>query len=203
MKSLNTLLDQASSTSLTRPTKPTAANSQESQLAILDALRALKAMGLISFLPDSTDAKVWAAGLVDLKPSEIRMGVSKAKDFREFCTLPAFRELCHVKPEDFGMPDAYAAYVEACNKQGPHANWTHPAVYWAGAETGWFELRNRTEKEIFPLFRRNYEVICNRAIAGEPLDLPVQKAIADSHTPVFLTPEQNKRRCAALKELLA
>ena len=151
----------------------------------------------------SLQHKQFESDMADLSEAQLRIGMERAKSFTGFFTLPAFRELCHVKPEDFGMPDPHAAYVEACNKRGAEANWSHPAVYWAGVETGWFELRSMTEREIFPLFKRNYETVCERAINGEPLNLTVQKAITDSHTPVFLTPEQNKRKLAALKEMLA
>jgi len=168
-------------------------------------MQALLAMRLLSFQPGTTEYAVWEAGLIDLAPAAIKQGVVKARDCTDFLTLPRFRELCHVKPSDFGMPEPHAAYVEACTKQGDKASahWSHPAVYWAGVETGWFELHARTEREIYPLFARNYEVMCARAIDGESLDLPVQRALPASATPVFLTPKQNKRRMSALKELLA
>ncbi len=147
---------------------------------------------------------MWSDGLSDLPVPALRMGMHKVKNFTGFMTLPAFRELCTVTPADFGMTDPHSAYIEACNKLGAeNAHWTHPAVYHAAVETGWFNLRTSTEKEVYPLFRRNYETMCSRVIAGESLDMPVQRALPSSATPVFLTPEQNKRRCASLKELLA
>ena len=207
MKSANQVLNSLDPTSQNNQqahSMNTAAESSR-RLAIADAMQTLVSMRLLSFQPGTTEYAVWEAGLIDLAPAAIKQGVIKARDCTDFLTLPRFRELCHVKPSDFGMPDARAAYVEACNKQGPKdmANWSHPSVYWAGVETGWFDLRTRTERETFPLFERNYEVMCARAIAGERLDMPVQKVLPEHHTPVLLTPEQNKRRCGALRELLA
>jgi hypothetical protein len=147
--------------------------------------------------------RTWAAGLDDLPDQAIRMGLIRVKDFTDWLSLPAFRELCRVTPEDMGLKTAKAAYIEACNMPLPweRGNWSHGAVYHAARETGRFQLHTMTEKECFPLFKNNYETMCNRVMNGEVLDRPVQKALPES-VPNPTPPEVAKVRLAALKGLL-
>jgi hypothetical protein len=148
--------------------------------------------------------RTWARELSDLPEFAIRFGLSRCKDFKGWFSLPAFRELCHASAKDLGMPDPHAAYLEAARADGPRdrIRWSHPAVYHAACETGWFELRSMTEKECFPLYRRNYEAMVARVMAGEELSTPVQKVIPAS-IPQYLTTDENLARMAKLKELLA
>lgn len=148
--------------------------------------------------------RTWANGLSDMSESQIKMGLVKARNFDGFFSLPAFRELCTLRPEDCGLPDAHAAYVEAANADGQRdrARWSHAAVYHAARETGWFELRTSTEREVFPLFRRNYEAMCARVMVGEQLDLPVQRALPASVTPRPAPRAEARRRIASLRAML-
>jgi hypothetical protein len=141
-------------------------------------MRALKAMGLITFLPSSTDYAVWEAGLLDLTPAAIKFGAMRAKDCTEFMTLPRFRELCRITPADLGMPDAMTAMREACmaldwNKH----SFSHPAVLLAARDVGYYDMRNKTEKELFPLYEVAYEQLVRRVLAGEDITAPVAKAL--------------------------
>ena len=203
MNSLTSHLDKHDFQDRRQQTSSTSATETACKLAILDTVRTLKAMGLISFLPNSTDHKVWEAGLLDMTEMQIRKGTNKAKSFTGFMTLPAFRELCHVSAQDLGLPDVHAAYREACMADGMRdmVRWSHPAVYHAGRETGWFDLRTSTEKQIFPLFKRNYEAMCSRVMNGETLDMPVQRALPPK---VFVPASQEKARATlnSIKELL-
>lgn len=168
-----------------------------------DVWQVLLGRRLVTDSVGSDAHKVFERDMADLSDAQIALAADRAKDFVGFFTFPAFRELCRTSPEDYGLPAVHAAYLEAAMSDGPRdrCKWSHAAVYFAGRETGWFELRTFTEKEIFPRFKRNYEVLCARVINGEVLDLPVQQALPQS-IPVYLTPEQNKSRCAALKEML-
>lgn len=142
-------------------------------------------------------------GLSDMPHHALRSGLTKAKDCTEYLTLPRFRELCRTSAQELGLPDAHAAYIEAAMSDGQRdrIKWSHPAVYHAGMQTGWFELRRSTEKEIYPLFKRNYEEICRRVLAGEDLSLPVQKVLPDS---VFVPADEEhaKSKLKAMKDLL-
>jgi len=153
--------------------------------------------------PTQDTLRAWADGLSDMSEISIRMGANKCKDFVGYFHLPAFRELCRVTAEEQGLPDPHAAYIEAAMSDGPRdrAKWSHPAVFHAGRETGWFELRTGTEKEVFPLFRRNYEIVCKRILAGEDLSIPIQKALPES---VFVPADPDHARSAldSIKSLL-
>lgn len=142
--------------------------------------------------------------MADLTDQQLAIGLERTKTFTGFFTTPAFRELCALKPEDFGLPDAHKAYIEAATADGQRdrARWSHAAVYHAARETGWFELRTGTEREVYPLFRRNYEAMCARVMAGEQLELPVQRALPPSVEPRPLPAVEAKRRCAGLRALL-
>lgn len=158
---------------------------------------------LVNSAVGSDAYNVFERDTADLSESQIRFGMERAKDFTGFFTFPAFRELCQATAKDLGMPEVHAAYLEAARADGPRdrIRWSHPAVYHAGCETGWFELRSMTEKECFPLYRRNYEAMVQRVLAGEELTTPVQKVIPAS-IPQYLTPDENLARLAKLKELL-
>lgn len=148
---------------------------------------------LVSEPVGSTQYRVFESDMADLSDRELRHGMAKTKDFTGFFTTPAFREMARMTPEDLGLPDAKTAYIEACNAQGDKTryNWSHPAVYFAADETGFGELRSRTEFEIYPLFRRNYEIMVNRVMEGEKLDMPTQKALPPK---VFIQAEPVKAR---------
>jgi hypothetical protein len=152
-------------------------------------------------LPSDTETiRQWRADLCDFSSAQIRAGVQRTKDFTGFFTLPAFRALCRQTPDDFGLPDTETAYREACCKALPwgHQTWSHAAVYAAARETGCVELGSMTERECLPLFRRNYDAMCARVLAGERFDMPVQRSLSVNVT-VFNTREQNKNRLAELR----
>jgi hypothetical protein len=79
--------------------------------------------------------------------------------------------------------------------------WSHPAVYHAARETGRFELHSFTEREAFPLFQANYELMCGRVMNGENLSMPVAKMLPASvpnPTPI----NEARSRLAAIKDLI-
>lgn len=151
--------------------------------------------------PVGSDAyKVFERDMVDMTDLQVVKGLEKSRDFVGWFSLPAFRELCRLSPEDLGLPDAHRAYVEAAT-HSEGKEWSHGAVYQAAKETGFFELRTGTEREVFPLFRNNYEAMCRRVIAGENLDMPVQKALPES---VFIPADEAKAKGSVrrMKDLL-
>lgn len=83
---------------------------------------------------------VWADDLADLTTAEVARGVAQCRLARFPPTLPEFLAMC--RP---GL-DPEAAFAEAVQQmalrdQGRDA-WSHPAIYWAAATVGGFELRN-------------------------------------------------------------
>lgn len=96
-------------------------------------------------------------------------------------TISEFIEVLRTQTGDFGLPSVRQAYEEACRyAQVPSQHsWSHPAVYQAGRQTGWFELRGEAERQIYPLFSYNYDLLCRRVRAGETLSTPVIQALPD------------------------
>lgn len=91
-----------------------------------------------------------------------------------------FVELCRESLVK-GAPDSREAYQEACKNAGflSEANWSHPAVYVAGKAAGWFDLRNKPEKETWSIFKQAYKDALARVVAGEDLSLFVPAAMIE------------------------
>lgn len=72
------------------------------------------------------------------------------------------------------FPTVQHAYQEACNKgyDTPIGKWSHIAVYYAASETGWFDLRTKEEKQVFPVFKEKYQEVTQRILNGERLEPP-------------------------------
>lgn len=144
--------------------------------------------------------KYWLASLVDFPPEVICRAARHLVQSQEYLpTLAAMIAACENGQVLFGLPSAQDAYREACLAPEPKAGhaWSHPAVYHAARETGWFALANETQSQVFPQFEYHYTQVCKRVMRGEDLHVPTPKALpATVEAP--LSPEQNKAR---LKEL--
>jgi hypothetical protein len=129
---------------------------------------------------------VWLACLDGLSPEQLRSGMRAVARGGEAWppTAPQFRKLCESATlADHGLPDPERAYREAAsNAHNPsRVNWSHPAVYVAGRETGWFDLRHAEMGDrIEQRFRRNYEIVTRRVLAGEQLDAEIPVALEDT-----------------------
>jgi hypothetical protein len=136
---------------------------------------------------DSSAFGTWCQYLGDLSADQIRIGfVNMLKSFQggESRYLPdaiQFREFC-LGVRAFGLPPAKSAYEEACRAPSPKARqrWSHPAVYLAGSQTGWFELSSMPTEQILPRFEYNYAMLCQRVMAGEELSVPVLEALPET-----------------------
>ena len=70
-----------------------------------------------------------------------------------------------------------------------------------GEDEGREEHAGSAEKQAFPVFKRNYELICERVINGEDLSIELPKAIPESiNTP--LSNDERKQRMQALRQEL-
>ncbi|HEY3699965.1 MAG TPA: replication protein P [Spongiibacteraceae bacterium] len=158
--------------------------------------------------PDSAQLamakQLWLHALCDLSPARLRAGVRRAAQNSEFLpSLHTLRQFCDPQPQELGLPDTYAAYIEACRAPNPKRSqrWSHPIVYRAGLETDWYFLANNPENVTFPVFKRNYELLIERLLNGEQLDVPLPKALPEEiSTP--LPREENKRRLKKLRDEL-
>jgi len=122
----------------------------------------------------------WALSLRGYGEGELVAAVNRCKETLAWMpTISEFLAILRDLGGDFGLPSTRDAYIEAClHAEHPRRHdWSHPAVYLAGRNTGWFELRSEDEAEILPRFRYQYEVLCRRVREGETLELPVVPAI--------------------------
>ena len=146
--------------------------------------------------------KYWLGCLQEFPPEVILRAVRKVVKSQEYLpTIAAVTAACENAHELFGLPSAQAAYVEACCQPEPKVEqqWSHPAVYLAGQATGWYELGNRTQSEIFEVFSYNYSELCRRVVHGEDLQVPVQKALPQE-VRAPLSAEENRQRLKKLRE---
>lgn len=147
--------------------------------------------------------RLWLRLLADYSGAAIMRAAEKS--VRESSFLPNVHEVlsrCD-SAETLGLPSAHAAYVEACRATTPKRefSWSHPAIYFAGRATDWFFIANEPEQVVFPVFKRNYELLIKRVEAGEELHVEVEKALPQESS-VPLSAEEQKRRMAQLKQSL-
>lgn len=148
--------------------------------------------------------QLWVKTLCDLSPERIMLGARRAiKESEYLPTIHTVRKLCEPNPEELGLPDAYNAYLQACRAASPkiEQSWSHPIVYLAGTASDWFFLSSTIEAKAFPVFKRNYEILCERALNGEQLDMPILKAIPETINQP-LSNEERKQRLQAMRQEL-
>lgn len=148
--------------------------------------------------------QLWLSSLRRYPPGLILQAAQKAIESSDFIpTIKSVLGFCQNQRRALGLPDTRSAYVEACMRPEPKVDqpWSHPAVYLAGRETGWFLLATEPEAEVLPVFEHYYEQLCERAMAGERLDLPLPRALP-AEIPVRLSLEERKARLAALRREL-
>ncbi|MFT4519903.1 MAG: hypothetical protein ACI9JM_002302 [Halioglobus sp.] len=124
--------------------------------------------------------KLWLESLTDYPVEQILKGAKHAIENSEYLpTLNRMLECCQEGLADFGLPHAHDAYLEACRAPSPRSaqRWSHPAVYLAGSDSGWFFLSNNTERASWPRFKDHYQQYCTRVLRGETLEVPAPEAI--------------------------
>jgi hypothetical protein len=146
--------------------------------------------------------KYWLNCLGEFTPEVIvRAGRHLVTNQEYLPTVAAVVAACENAPALFGLPPARNAYLEACCKPEPKAQqrWSHPAVYLAGAATGWFALASETQESIFPVFEHCYHQLCQRVVRGEALEVPVPPALPRTvQAPLSLA--ENRFHLAALRK---
>lgn len=100
---------------------------------------------------------------------QIEFGIEKCRKLKKpFApSVGEFIAMCTPGPEDFGMPSAADAWIEALM-----AAYSHDAVKIAANATGLFDLRaaKQEDKGLRQRFDHNYAVVIRRAQEGQPLD---------------------------------
>jgi hypothetical protein len=144
--------------------------------------------------------KLWLDALADYPIEQVLKGARHAIENSEYLpTLNRMLESCQQGLSDLGLPAAHEAYVEACRAPSPRAaqHWSHPAVYLAGRDSGWFFLGNNTERTSWPVFREHYQQYCRRVLRGETLEMPVVEQLEHHES----TPLSRDAQLAELKKL--
>ncbi|MGB0359968.1 MAG: replication protein P [Endozoicomonas sp.] len=129
--------------------------------------------------------RVWKNSLQEFSPRRILVAARKALDASKFFPdLSDIRELCKLRYDEVGLKEPLQAYYEACYSplQTREHRWSHIAVYLAARETGWMMLRSEEQRIAFPVFERNYDILCNRVLEGEDLEASILKGIEDGRS---------------------
>ena len=148
--------------------------------------------------------RLWLESLARFSPEQILRAAKHAIEECEYLpNLHRMIELCREQGPGGGLPSARDAYLEACHAPSPKAahNWTHPAVYHAGLQSGWYLLANEAEKVALPVFEKKYRDICKRVLAGAELTVAAPPMLEEKAAPP-LSAKQNRARLKALKKLL-
>lgn len=100
---------------------------------------------------------------------QIEFGIQKCRKLKKpFApSVGEFIAMCVPGPEDFGMPSAAGAWMEALMEA-----YSHEGVRIAAIATGLFDLRSakQEDKGLRQRFDHNYAVVIRRAQEGQPLD---------------------------------
>ncbi|WBA81564.1 hypothetical protein [Endozoicomonas sp. GU-1] len=120
----------------------------------------------------------WQRTLNGLHPTQLEIGLNRVRlaGGEWPPTAPEFRKLCLPLPEELGLPALAKAWQEANEYSGQpsHHGWSHRAVYLAGREAGWHELRTAGNAEecrnVKRKFGAAYQELVNRECQGLPLE---------------------------------
>ncbi|MCP5170651.1 MAG: replication protein P [Porticoccaceae bacterium] len=131
--------------------------------------------------------KLWLESLARFTPQQVLMGARQIIEQSEYLpTLHRMINCCEEQIAGEGTPPLRAAYLEACSASSPKAafNWSHPIVYHAGKQTGWYLLHNEPETVSFPRFRDCYRLLCRQLAEGMTFPLPETLLEETSGTPL-------------------
>ncbi|MGI0115955.1 replication protein P [Zooshikella sp. RANM57] len=176
--------------------------------AVFRKLRAASPIKFRSAFPTQDDIEVakslWLDMLKEYTPERIVNAADLAIRHTEF--FPDLKEIlhyCRLRYEELGLKQPLAAYYEACNvtEFSPDYCWSHPAVYLAAKATGWMVLRTEEQRIAYPLFKRNYEQLCQRLLDGESLDAPIALALEHKKASIqeMVERQSNKQLQAAMQ----
>ncbi len=146
--------------------------------------------------------KLWLESLGHYPVEQILLGARYTIEHNDYLpTLHRMIESCQQCLGELGLPAPREAYEEACNAASPKSAqvWSHPAVYLAGRDADWFFLSGNEEKKTWPVFRQRYQQWCERALAGERLEVPTPEAL---ESPVN-EPMDRDERASAMEQLRA
>lgn len=117
----------------------------------------------------------WAIALKGFQEPLLAYAVERTKEVHSWPpTIADFLKLINTAYKAYGLVDPRSAYLEACAcRTDPlQYKWSHPAVFFAGSEVGWYKIKSEEERISWPLFEQSYLKMVDRVIAGERLVVP-------------------------------
>lgn len=146
--------------------------------------------------------RLWMESLSAFTPDIILHAVHKLIKSSDYLpTISRVIRICIELSTETALPSAHSAYTEACRAPSPkiNANWSHPAVYYAGKQSDWYFLANNIEKVAFPVFKVHYEKLCQQVIDGINLPQITPLALPNKETDA-LSKEENIQRMEKLRK---
>lgn len=146
--------------------------------------------------------RLWMDSLLPFPAPVILQAVQRIiKESDYLPTISRVIRLCINLHGEYSLPDAHTAYIEACNAPSPkrNAEWSHPAVYYAGQKTDWYFMASNAEKVVFPIFKSHYELVCQQVINGKTLPTITQLALPEEQN-TTLSKEENIERMEAMRK---
>ena len=147
--------------------------------------------------------RLWLDALQHYSPTTIINAARSVITSSEFLpTLKTMLDHCN-QCSSSQIPDAHAAYVEACCAPSPKVDyeWSHPLVYHAGAQCGWQFLQGSNEDSAFPVFKKIYQELCEQLRTGKEFSVPQQPAL-EQKPGVPASDATRKKYVEGLKNLL-
>ena len=196
-------------------TSPTAAGQTELEEQRQDAINQIFALFRINYHNQyhaafndtqvlSQAKRLWFDSLRCFPPELLLKAARQVTEESEY--LPSLQRMisaCESQLPDIGLPTTRDAYLEACNAPGPRNayEWSHPAVYLAGAKVGWQRLATGSERDTFAEFCKRYREQVRRVARGDKLTIDRPEQL--SHQPgEKLSREEQLKNLAKLKQLL-
>lgn len=161
----------------------------------------------VKAFPDETALtlakQLWFSQLKSVPPERILEAAQRVIRESEF--LPNIASLLkHCEAGQHGLPDVWSAYHEACQAPEPKAaqTWSHPLVYHAGHQAGWYFLATNTEQRTFPVFEKIWRNLCERLRQGDVFALPQPASLPAPEPHARLEKEEALARLRATRALL-
>ncbi|EAQ63801.1 hypothetical protein MED121_05423 [Marinomonas sp. MED121] len=117
----------------------------------------------------------WAIAIKGFKEPLLAYAVERSKETYAWPpTIAEFLQLIAKAYSAYGLNDPRSAYLEACQcRVNPlEFSWSHPAVYHAGATTGWYSLKSDEEAKTWPAFEKNYSEVVDLIVQGQVFEVP-------------------------------
>ena len=148
--------------------------------------------------------KLWFESLSQFPTTVILLAAKQIIESSEYLpTLHKMIDTCW-RLSGGSVPEAHAAYLEACRAPNPkqNAEWSHPAVYHAGKRSDWYFLASTSENIAYPVFNKHYQRIIEDIRDGKPLNLPEKTATNSNNQKKVLDKSSAHAKIASIRKSL-